>query len=219
MVKYRRPSRSSWAESVWSSFGRTVMGKAHWENPIETWLGENSNLRMSLCSSWKRIILNCVCGWHKIGWKETKPWSDVETTQQRSRFGWTNIFPGSCFLGLYSTTMRNKQRCCGQLQNHVRIANFRGRSREITIPSKSSYFFMFLWDGWSCKQMCGAILWVSQQDDATTLRSIYSMHRWPPLQRRRIEIRVRIVTCMLSNCSEMLILGASWTTRYSMVSK
>ena len=33
---------------------------------------------------------------------------------------------------------------CGQLQNHVRIANFRGRSREITILSKSSYFFMVL---------------------------------------------------------------------------
>ena len=28
-----------------------------------------------------------------------------------------------------------------------------------------------------------------------------------------------IVTCMLSNCSEMLILGTNWTIRYSMVSK
>ena len=27
-----------------------------------------------------------------------------------------------------STTMPNKQRYCGQLQNHVRIANFRGES-------------------------------------------------------------------------------------------
>ena len=31
-----------------------------------------------------------------------------------------------------------------KLQNHVRIANFRGESREITTPSKSSYFFMVL---------------------------------------------------------------------------
>ena len=43
MVQYGRPSRSSWATSVWSSFGRTIMGKAIWENPIENWLGENSN--------------------------------------------------------------------------------------------------------------------------------------------------------------------------------
>ena len=36
-------------------------------------------------------------------------------------------------------TMPNKQRSCGQLQSH--IANFRGESREITIPSKFSYWF------------------------------------------------------------------------------
>ena len=72
---------------------------------------------------------------------------DVETTQQRSRFGRMNIFPGSCVLGLHSTTMRNKQRYCGQVQNHVlnrEFANSRGKSREITISSKSSYFFMIL---------------------------------------------------------------------------
>ena len=34
----QKPSRSSWAKSVWSSFGRTVMGKAICENPIEVWL-------------------------------------------------------------------------------------------------------------------------------------------------------------------------------------
>ena len=53
-------------------------------------------------------------------------------------------FLDQCILRMHSTTMRNKQRCCGQLQNHVRIANFSGESREITIPSKSSYFFMVL---------------------------------------------------------------------------
>ena len=109
MVQYGRPSCSSWAESVWSSFDMTIVGKASGENPIETWLGEISKLGMSLCSSWKRIILICVCGWHKIGWKETKSWSDVETTQQRSRFGRSNIFLGSCILGMHSTTMPNKQ--------------------------------------------------------------------------------------------------------------
>ena len=52
----------------------------------------------------------------------------------------TNIFPGSCILVLHSTTMRNKQRYCGQMQNHVRIANFSGRTREISIHSKSFVF-------------------------------------------------------------------------------
>ena len=39
--RLRRSSRSSWAESVRSSFGRTTMAKAIWENPIETRLLES----------------------------------------------------------------------------------------------------------------------------------------------------------------------------------
>ena len=115
--------------------------------------------------------------------------------------------------------MSNKQRYCGHLQNHVWIANFSGRNRKASILRESSYFFMVLWYWGSCKEMCGAILWVSKQDDSTTLQSIYSMHRWPPLQRGRIEICWRIVTSMLSNCSKMFILGTNWKTWYSMVSE
>ena len=77
----------------------------------------------------------------------------------------------------------------------------------------------FLWHGWSCKEVCGTILWVGKQDDSATLQSIYSMHRWPPLQRRRNEICWRIVTSMLRNCSEMVKISPHWTTRYYMVSE
>ena len=65
--------------------------------------------------------------------------------------------------------------------------------------------------------MCGAILWAGKQDDSTNLWSIYSMYRWPPLQRRRNDICWRIVTGMLSNCSKMFIFGTNWKTWYSMV--
>ena len=41
-----------------------------------------------------------------------------------------------------------------------------------------SCFFVVLWYGRSCQEMCGTKLWVGQQDDATTLQSIYSLHRW-----------------------------------------
>ena len=51
-----------------------------------------------------------LCTWMtKIGWKETKHWSDVESTRQRSRFGRTNIFPWSRILGLHSKTLWNQQ--------------------------------------------------------------------------------------------------------------
>ena len=131
MVQYGRPSRSSWAESLWSSFGRTVMWKAIWWNHVAARLGESFQLGMSLRTSWKRAVLICVCGWHIIGSKETKSLSDVENTQPRSWFGRTNIFPGSCLLGLHSMTMPNKQRYCGQLQNHVWIAKFRRRNWQL----------------------------------------------------------------------------------------
>ena len=120
---------------------------------------------------------------------------------------------------MHSTSMWSKPKYCGQLQNHVWIANFCGGIGKITIPSKSSYFFTVLWHGRSCKEVCGTILWVVEQDDSATLRSICSMHRWPPLQRGRNKICWGIVKSILSNGSEMLILGTYWTTRYSMVSE
>ena len=115
--------------------------------------------------------------------------------------------------------MWNNQRYCGQLQNHVWITNFRGWSRKTTMLGNYSYFFVVLRYGRSCQEMCGTILWVGKQDDSTTLQSIYSMHQWPSLQRGRIEICRRSVKSMLSNCSEMLVLGTYWKTWYSMVSE
>ena len=84
---------------------------------------------------------------------------------------------------------------------------------------ESSYFFMVLWHGGSCQEMCGTILWVGEQNDSITLQSINSMPWWPSLQRRRIEICGRIVTSMLSNGSEMLVLGTNWKTWYPLVSE
>ena len=179
---------------------QTIMGKAIWENPIETRLGEGFQLGMLIRTPSKGIILICVCGWHQTRWEETKHWSDVEITQQRSRFGRTDIFPWSCILGMYSKTMWNKQRYCGQLQSHVWIANFRGVNWKTSILREFSYFFMVLWYGRSCKEMNGAILWVI--NDSTTLQSIYSLHRWPPLWRRRNGICKRELSQV---CSQIVL--------------
>ena len=144
---------------------------------------------MLIRTPWKRVFLICVCGWHKIGWKETKHWSDVESTQQRSWFRRTNIFPWSCIPGMHWKTMWNKQRYCRQIQNHVWIQSFCRSNGKITMLGKSAYFFVVIWHGGSCQEKCGTILWVGKQNDSTTLQSINSMHRWPPLQRGRLEWR------------------------------
>ena len=54
-----------------SSFGRTIMWKAIWEDPIEAWLGEDSKLGMSLCSSWKRSY-SYLCMWMTSNWLARK---------------------------------------------------------------------------------------------------------------------------------------------------
>ena len=58
MVQCGRSSRSSWAKSVRSSFGRTVMGKAIWENPIEVRSGEGFQLGMLIRTPWIRVFLS-----------------------------------------------------------------------------------------------------------------------------------------------------------------
>ena len=60
MVQYGRASRSSWAKSVRSSFGRTVIGKTIRESSIRIRLGEGFQLGMLIHTSWKRVTLICV---------------------------------------------------------------------------------------------------------------------------------------------------------------
>ena len=53
-------------------------------------------------------------------------------------------FLDQVYLGCTQRQCEISKDIVGQLQSHVRIANFCGESREITIPSKYSYFFMVL---------------------------------------------------------------------------
>ena len=109
MVQHGRPSRSSWAKSVRSSFGRTALGKAIRERSIGTRLGKSSKVVMFICKPRKIAILICVCGRHQIGWKETKHWPNVESTHETNRFGRTNIILSPRQLGVYSKTWSAKQ--------------------------------------------------------------------------------------------------------------
>ena len=108
-----RLPRQKWPKS-WSSmedpvvplernlYGHPLAGLL-WERQFEKILlkygwEKVSNWECLFRSPWKRVILICVCGWHQIGWKETEHWSDVESTNQRSRFGRNNIFPWTVYL-------------------------------------------------------------------------------------------------------------------------
>ena len=151
MVQYGRPSRSSWVQSLWSSFGRTVMGKTIWENPIKIRLGEGFQLGMLIRTPWKRVLEGnktlIRCGKHSI-----------------KKLIWENQHLSLIRLsGVHSKTMWNKQRYCGQLQSHVWIANFSGWNRKTSIPSVFSCFFMVLWCGRSSQEVRRKMLWLASR--------------------------------------------------------
>ena len=166
MVQYGRPSRSSWTEPVRTSFGRTVMGNPIWEDPIEIRLGQGfpiwnvfsytvkkgySHLCMWMTSNWLERNKTLIrCG--KVLNKEfdlgehlsliMKTWDALKDNAKQAKILWTITEP--CL------------------------------NREFQREEQKSFHTLHgsLWYGRSCKETCGAILWVIQQDDATTLQKL-----------------------------------------------
>ena len=87
-------------------------GKVIWENPIAARLERGFQLGMLIRTPWKRVNLICVCGWHKIGWKETKHWSYVESMNKEVYLGEPTSFLDHVYLGC-------SQRQCKISQNIV----------------------------------------------------------------------------------------------------
>ena len=176
-----RPSRSFWAKSVWSSFGRTVMGKAIWENPIEIRLGEGFRLGMPIRTPWKRVVLICVCGWHQLAGKKHNIDPMWKVLNKEVDLGEPTSFLDHVYLGC-------SQRQC-EISKDI-VDNYRtmfesrisaGATEKLPCSENLRISSWSYDHGRSCQEMCGTILWVGKQDDSTTLQSINSMHRRPPL--------------------------------------
>ena len=219
MVQYGRPSRSSWTESaviLWQDhYGKDNLRKFFWNMTGRKF--QIGNVSWYIVE--KRLFSSVYVDDIKLAGKKQNLDPMWKLPNKEIDLGEPTSFLDHAYLGC-------TQRQCQTSKDTV-VDNYRtmfervsaGENREITIPSKSSYFFMVLWYGGWRKAMCGTILWVGKEDDTTTLQSINSMHRSPPLQGRRIEICWRIVTSMLSNCSEMFILGTNCKIWYFMVSE
>ena len=136
-----------------------------WERQFERVLSEH---RWEEAPNWEslfvqprtRIILVCVCGRYKTGWKETQHRPSVESTCERRWFGRTDIIPRQRLFGLHSKRLSNKQRHCRQLQQYVWIQNLCWSYRKATLLWETwrKHFFKVLWYGRSCKEMRGKIL-------------------------------------------------------------
>ena len=222
--KHKWPTSWSTMEDPFLALERNLYGHSLagllWERQFEKVLLEHGWEKIP---SWECLFVNREKGLFlsvyvdekKTRWQETEHQSDLGKYSLKKLI-WENQHH-SLIISTWGALIRQCQiskDTGGQLQSHVRIANFRLLSWKTTIPSKSSYFFVVLWHGGSCKEMCGTLWWIGTQDYSTTLESICSMHWWPPLQRRRNKICWRIVTSLLSNCFKILILDTNWKTWY-----
>ena len=216
MVQYGRPSRSSWTKSVWSSFGRIVMGKTIWKNPCEIRLRESFLSNGNAYSYTVKKDYSYLCMWKTSHWLERNKILIRCGKYETKKLIWEDQHR-SLIMTTWDVLKDNVKWAKMLLTISEPCLNpeFPLDQQKNTMLGKSVYLFVLLWHRRSCQEMCGTILWVGKQDDSTTLQSISSMPWWPSLQRRRNEICWRSVTSMLSNCSEILKLGTYWTTWYS----
>ena len=83
----------------------------------------------------------------------------------------------------------------------------------MTMLGKSDYLFVVLRHGRSCQEMCGTIVvsWRTKRLNSSTKYQTPCLDD-PHFKEEEMKSVWRIVTSMLSNCSEMLIHGKNWTT-------
>ena len=117
--------------------------------------------------------------------------------------------------------MWNKQRYCWQFPNHVWIAEFLQVATEIiTMLWKSEYFFVVLWHGRSCKEMCrnDVVSWLTKRRNNSTK---YLLHASMTITSREEEMKSvgELSKVCSRNVFKKLKLGTHWMTWYSMVSE
>ena len=170
-----RLPRHKWPKS-WSSIEDPVvpLERNLYGHPLAGRLWERQFEKILLKHGWEKIpnweclfvhrekglFLSVYVDDFKFGWQETKPGSDVESTQKEVELGEPTSFLDHVYLGCTPRQFETSKNTVDKNRTmfESRISNFCWESREITIPSKSSYFFMVLCHGWSCKEVCGKIL-------------------------------------------------------------
>ena len=170
---------SSWMESVRSSFGTTVVGKAIWENPFEVRLGEDFQLGMLIRTPWKGLFLSVYVDDMKLAGKKQNIDPMLKVLNKEVDLGEPTSFFDHVYLACTHRQCEISRDIFDNYRTMLGSRIFRRSNWKITMLGKSAYFILVIWHGGSCKEMCGTLLWVGKQDDLTTLQSFYTMHWWP----------------------------------------
>ena len=101
----------------------------------------------------KGTILVCVCGRHKKLAGKKQNINPIWIILMTKKLIWEIQHLSLIMYTWAALKMWNKQRYCGQLQNHVWIQNFSRSNWKTTMLGKSADLFMVLWHGKSCQIM------------------------------------------------------------------
>ena len=108
---------------LWERQFEKILLKHGWEKEVPNW-------GMSLCTSSKRLFLSVYVDDIKLAGMKQNLDPMWKLLDKEVDLGEPTSFLDHVFLGCTQRTMWNKQKYCGQLQNHVRIAEFQRREQK-----------------------------------------------------------------------------------------
>ena len=217
MVQFGRPIRSAWTKSARSSFGRTTMGKAIWENPIEAWLGENSNWECLFVQYEKGLFLSVCVDDIKLAGKKQNVDLMWKVLNKEVYLGEPTSFLDHVYLGC-------TQRQC-KISKDI-VDNYRAmfESRMSAVwTEKLPYSEIFRVSSWFYDMEGHAKKCVERYCELAnrTTQHLYKVSTPCIDDHHFTEEEMKSVgkLSQVCSCSEMLALGRDWKTWYSMVSE
>ena len=211
IFQYGRPSRSSWAESVRSSFGRTVVGKAIWENPIEVRLGVGFQLGMFICTQWKWLFLSVYVDDITLAGKKQNVNPMWKVQNKEVDLGQPTSFLDHVYLGC---TQRPCETCKDIVDSYRTMFESRLFAGATEKQPNSEQLSVSSWsyDIEGHAKMCVWNVFVSWQTKLLDNFTRYQRHALMVDSKKEELKSVVVVRCMLSNFTEMFVFGTHWKT-------
>ena len=152
-------------------------------------------------------------------WQErSRRWLPCGTNWLK-RWSWrTNLISWSRILGTYSTWMQNEWHYCWWTYKDVWITYFCWNNWKVTRvekPHAKTVAWSFDMEGHARNALSDTANW--QTKSGAMIQSFKSLLGWSSNQTGRTWISRRIITSLLTNYLEMLVLGTNWTTWHSVV--
>ena len=193
MVQYGRYSGTSWAESVRSSFGRTIMEDAIWVCSVGTRLGKVLDLECLFVNQEKGLLISVTVDVIKIGWQETEHQSDLAKVLMKDvESGRIDIISWPRIFGMHSKRMSDWQGYCGRLIESLKYARtkdfFRGcgkyQKQKATVKLEAEIISSWSYDRKVTKRNC-VERYCELANKTTQQFSKLQLHAWMTIKKRK----------------------------------